>query len=44
MMLEQVIFGRAAILRALLLFNILFAAQTVLDGAYSGAASRCRTA
>lgn len=32
--LEQMIFSRAAILRALLLFNALFAAQTILDGAY----------
>jgi hypothetical protein len=32
--LEQIIFGRAAILRALVLFNLLFAAQTILDGAY----------
>jgi hypothetical protein len=32
--LEQIIFSRAAILRALLLFNVLFAAQTILDGAY----------
>ena len=32
--LEQIIFGRAAILRALVLFNVLFAAQTILDGAY----------
>ena len=32
--LEQIFFSRAAILRALVLFNLLFAAQTILDGAY----------
>jgi hypothetical protein len=32
--LEEIIFSRAAILRALVLFNVMFAAQTVLDGAY----------
>lgn len=32
--LDQIIFGRGAILRALVLFNLLFAAQTILDGAY----------
>ena len=31
---EDLIFGKAAILRALLLFNALFAVQTFLDGAY----------
>lgn len=31
---EDVVFGKAAILRALLMFNVLFALQTVLDGAY----------
>src|SRR5262249_3851015 len=30
----QVIFSKPAILRALILFNLLFAVQTVLDGAY----------
>jgi hypothetical protein len=30
----QMIFGKAAILRALILFNLMFAVQTVLDGAY----------
>ncbi|CAN7160368.1 DUF4153 domain-containing protein [Aminobacter sp. LjRoot7] len=32
--LHQSIFGTAAILRALVVFNIIFALQTVLDGAY----------
>lgn len=32
--LEQALFGKAAILRALVVFNVLFAVQTVLDGAY----------
>lgn len=32
--LQQAIFGTAAILRALVVFNLLFAVQTVLDGAY----------
>lgn len=32
--LAGLLFGKAAILRALLLFNLLFAVQTVLDGAY----------
>ncbi|QPC90036.1 DUF4173 domain-containing protein [Mesorhizobium sp. INR15] len=31
---EEVLFGKAAILRALIVFNVLFAVQTVLDGAY----------
>ncbi|MEP7454905.1 DUF4173 domain-containing protein [Phyllobacterium sp. SB3] len=31
---EDVVFGKAAIFRALLMFNVLFAIQTVLDGAY----------
>lgn len=31
---EDVIFGKAAILRALIVFNTLFAVQTVLDAAY----------
>jgi len=30
----QLIFGKAAILRALVLFNLMFAVQTFLDGAY----------
>ena len=32
--LEGIIFGKGAILRALVLFNMLFAVQTILDGAY----------
>jgi hypothetical protein len=32
--LREALFGKAAILRALLVFNLIFAAQTVLDGAY----------
>jgi hypothetical protein len=32
--LREALFGRAAILRALLVFNLIFAVQTVLDGAY----------
>lgn len=32
--LQQMVFGKAAILRALLLFNVMFAVQTVLDGSY----------
>jgi len=32
--LQQAMFGTAAILRALVVFNLLFAVQTVLDGAY----------
>lgn len=32
--LHQSIFGKAAILRALVVFNVIFALQTVLDGAY----------
>ncbi|EJN03864.1 DUF4173 domain-containing protein [Phyllobacterium sp. YR531] len=31
---EDVVFGKAAILRALVMFNVLFVIQTVLDGAY----------
>ena len=31
---EDIVFGKAAILRALVVFNILFALQTVLDAAY----------
>jgi hypothetical protein len=31
---EDIIFGKAAILRALVVFNLLFAMQTVLDAAY----------
>jgi hypothetical protein len=31
---EDILFGKAAILRALIVFNILFAVQTVLDAAY----------
>ena len=31
---ESLIFGRAAILRSLIVFNVLFAVQTVLDAAY----------
>jgi hypothetical protein len=31
---EDIVFGRAAILRALLVFNLMFAVQTVLDAAY----------
>jgi hypothetical protein len=32
--LEELVFGRAAILRALIIFNLLFAVETVLDLAY----------
>lgn len=32
--LHQSVFGKAAILRALVVFNVIFALQTVLDGAY----------
>ncbi len=32
--LEDVLFGKAAILRALIVFNLMFAVQTVLDAAY----------
>ncbi|MBN9070322.1 MAG: DUF4173 domain-containing protein [Rhizobiales bacterium] len=32
--LAHLIFGKAAILRALLVFNVLFAVQTILDGSY----------
>ena len=32
--LEDVLFGKAAILRALVIFNLMFAVQTVLDAAY----------
>ena len=31
---EDIVFGKAAILRALLVFNLIFAVQTVLDAAY----------
>lgn len=31
---EDIVFGKAAILRALILFNAIFAIQTLLDGAY----------
>jgi hypothetical protein len=31
---EDIVFGKAAILRALLVFNLMFAVQTVLDAAY----------
>lgn len=31
---EDIVFGKAAILRALIVFNMLFAVQTVLDAAY----------
>ena len=32
--LEEVLFGKAAILRSLIVFNLMFAVQTVLDAAY----------
>jgi hypothetical protein len=38
------LFSEGAILRALILFNVLFAVQTVLDLTYLWAASRCPTA
>ena len=43
--LEDVLFGKAAILRALVVFNLMFAVQTVLDAAYLwGGVGTCPTA